>query len=99
MIHFVILNDLIFCTHNISRPLVYIYVVSTINLLDSNSRLIMVCDKSKEKNGCRERSGEALFIDDRDLGQMETRTLKVLSDEGISKVAKTSHGLKNRTKQ
>lgn len=47
--------------------------------------------KNKEKNGRRERKGEILFIDARELGHMETRTLKVLSDDDIKKVATTFH--------
>lgn len=47
--------------------------------------------KNKAKNGKRERSGEILFIDARNLGHMATRTLKEFSDEDIQKVATTYH--------
>jgi len=47
--------------------------------------------KSKAKNGRRERNGKVLFIDARNLGHMETRTLKVLSKEDIQKVSNTFH--------
>lgn len=39
----------------------------------------------------RNRIGETLFIDARGLGSMETRTLKVLTDEDIAKIADTYH--------
>src|SRR5699024_5255307 len=39
---------------------------------------------NKAKNGNRERSGEILFIDERDLGYMSTRTLKEIKDEDIT---------------
>ena len=45
---------------------------------------------SKNKN----RSGEILFIDARDMGELETRRHRVLSDEEISKIAKTYHDWK-----
>ena len=47
--------------------------------------------KNKAKNGKRERSGEILFIDARNLGHMATRTLKEFSQEDIAKVATTYH--------
>jgi type I restriction enzyme M protein len=39
----------------------------------------------------RDRRRETLFIDARSLGSMQTRTLKVLNDGDIAKVAKTYH--------
>ncbi|WP_246045554.1 type I restriction-modification system subunit M [Rubellimicrobium roseum] len=39
----------------------------------------------------RDRRGETLFIDARTLGSMETRTLKVLTEADIAKVADTYH--------
>lgn len=39
----------------------------------------------------RDRRGETLFIDARGLGAMETRTLKVLTDTDIARVANTYH--------
>ena len=39
----------------------------------------------------RDRRGETLFIDARNLGSMETRTLKVLTEDDIAKVAGTYH--------
>ena len=42
----------------------------------------------KTQNG-RDRRGETLFIDARELGTMETRVLKVFTDEDIAKVANT----------
>lgn len=47
--------------------------------------------KNKEENGKRERAGEILFIDARDLGYMSTRTLKEFADKDIAKVADTYH--------
>ena len=43
----------------------------------------------KTKNG-RDRRGETLFIDARQLGTMETRANKVLTDEDIAKIADTT---------
>lgn len=75
-------NDLVECIVTLPGQLFY-------------STQIPVClwllTKSKEKNGRRERKGEILFIDARELGHMETRTLKVLSKEDIQKVAGTFH--------
>ena len=42
----------------------------------------------KTMNG-RDRSGETLFIDARQLGTMETRVLKVFTDEDIAKIQET----------
>ena len=42
----------------------------------------------KTSNG-RDRRGETLFIDARQLGKMETRVLKVFTDEDIAKIAET----------
>lgn len=42
----------------------------------------------KTTNG-RDRSGETLFIDARQLGTMETRVLKVFTDEDIAKIQET----------
>ncbi len=47
--------------------------------------------KNKAKNGKRERDGEILFIDARNLGYMSTRTLKELANQDISKVSDTYH--------
>lgn len=44
--------------------------------------------KDKTMNG-RDRGGETLFIDARDLGTMETRVLKVFTDEDIAKIQET----------
>ena len=48
----------------------------------------------KTKNG-RDRRGETLFIDARKLGAMETRALKVLTDEDIAKIADTVQAWKS----
>ena len=40
----------------------------------------------KTKNG-RDRSGEVLFIDARQLGEMKTRVLRIFTDEDIAKLA------------
>lgn len=47
--------------------------------------------KNRHGNGHRPRQGELLFIDARQLGHMETRTLKVLSEDDITKIASTYH--------
>ena len=50
--------------------------------------------KNKKING-RDRSNETLFIDARDLGTMETRVFKILTDEDINKIAKTVSSWRN----
>jgi type I restriction enzyme M protein len=52
---------------------------------------------SKDRHGnChRTRKGEVLFIDARKLGQMESRRLRVLSDDDIAKIADTYHASRN----
>ena len=51
--------------------------------------------KDRHGNGHRVRKGEVLFIDARKLGKMETRRLRVLSDEDIAKIADTYHAWRN----
>lgn len=51
--------------------------------------------KARHGNGHRERRGEVLFIDARKLGSMETRRLRVLSDDDIAKIASTYHAWRN----
>jgi type I restriction enzyme M protein len=48
----------------------------------------------KTMNG-RDRRGETLFIDARQLGTMETRVLKVFTDEDIAKIQKTVQSWKS----
>ncbi len=45
--------------------------------------------KNKAANGHRDRRGETLFIDARNLGRLETRVHKVLDEEDVAKVANT----------
>lgn len=47
----------------------------------------------KTKNG-RDRRGETLFIDARQLGAMETRINRILTDEDIARIADTVHAWK-----
>ena len=47
--------------------------------------------KDRHGNGHRKRQGEVLFIDARKLGRMETRRLRVLTDEDIAKIAGAYH--------
>ena len=51
--------------------------------------------KDRHGNGHRERQGEVLFIDARKLGTMETRRLRVLSDDDIARIAGTYHSWRN----
>lgn len=51
--------------------------------------------KDRNGNGHRKRDGEVLFIDARRLGSMETRRLRVLSDDDIQKIAGTYHAWRN----
>ena len=52
--------------------------------------------KGRAGNGHRERRDEVLFIDARKLGTMESRRLRVLSDDDIQKIAGTYHAWRNR---
>lgn len=51
--------------------------------------------KGRDGNGHRARKGEVLFIDARKLGDMESRRLRVLSDDDIAKIADTYHEWRN----
>ena len=51
--------------------------------------------KARHGNGHRERRGEVLFIDARRLGTMESRRLRVLTDDDITKIADTYHAWRN----
>lgn len=51
--------------------------------------------KGRDGNGHRARKGEVLFIDARKLGTMESRRLRVLSDDDIAKIADTYHDWRN----
>ena len=51
--------------------------------------------KARHGNGHRERRGEVLFIDARKLGTMESRRLRVLTDDDIAKIAGTYHSWRN----
>jgi len=52
--------------------------------------------KGRHGNGHRERRGEVLFIDARSLGRMETRTLRVLDDADVERIAGTYHSWRSR---
>jgi type I restriction enzyme M protein len=51
--------------------------------------------KDRHGNGHRERRGEVLFVDARKLGAMQTRRLRVLTDEDVTKIASTYHAWRN----
>lgn len=51
--------------------------------------------KGRGGNGHRERRDEVLFIDARKLGTMESRRLRVLTDEDIAKIADPYHAWRN----
>ena len=51
--------------------------------------------KDRHGNGHRKRDGEVLFIDARKLGHMESRRLRVLDDQDITKIAGTYHSWRN----
>ena len=48
----------------------------------------------KARNGCRDRSGEVLFIDARNLGYMKDRVLRDFTPDDIRKIADTFHNWK-----
>ena len=51
--------------------------------------------KDRHGNGHRKRQGEVLFIDARKLGKMESRRLRVLTDEDIAKISNAYHAWRN----
>jgi type I restriction enzyme M protein len=51
--------------------------------------------KNRAGNGHRDRHGEVLFIDARKLGEMQTRTLRVLTDDNINQITSTYHNWRN----
>ncbi len=55
--------------------------------------------KNKAKNAKRERAGEILFIDAREIGYMSTRTLKEFKDEDIAQVADVYHAWRGTNDQ
>jgi type I restriction enzyme M protein len=52
--------------------------------------------KNRHGNGHRSRRGEVLFIDGRQLGRMETRTLRVLDAADVVRIAGTYHAWRSR---
>jgi type I restriction enzyme M protein len=52
--------------------------------------------KGRHGNGHRARAGEVLFIDARQLGHLETRRLRVLSDDDIARIADTYHSWRSK---
>ncbi len=86
----------------IRRKLVEADLVDCIVQMPTNLFLnttIPVClwfvSKERHGNGHRKREGEILFIDARQLGTLETRRLRVLSDEDITMIADTYHAWRN----
>jgi len=51
--------------------------------------------KDRHGNGHRERRNEVLFIDARKLGTLESRRLRVLTDDDIAKIAGAYHAWRN----
>ncbi len=51
--------------------------------------------KDRHGNGHRKRQGEVLFIDARKLGTMESRRLRVLTDDDVSKISDSYHAWRN----
>lgn len=52
--------------------------------------------KGRSGNGHRERRDEVLFINARNLGDMESRRLRILTDDDIEKIAGTYHAWRNQ---
>ena len=51
--------------------------------------------KDRHGNGHRQRRGEVLFIDASNLGTMESRRLRVLTDDDVDKIAGVYHSWRN----
>lgn len=77
----------------VEADLVDCMVAMPAQLFDSTQ--IPVClwflARNRSDSGFRDRRGEVLFIDARELGTMESRTLRVLTDEDIARIADTYH--------
>jgi type I restriction enzyme M protein len=52
--------------------------------------------KDRAGNGHRDRRGEVLFIDARQLGHMETRTLRNLTDDDTARITGAYHAWRNK---
>lgn len=86
-------NDLVECIVSLPGQLFYttqIPVCLWFLTKDKSAR------SSKTGRGMRDRRGDVLFIDARNLGHMATRTTKVFSDEDIAAVADTYHGWRGK---
>ncbi|MBF2755893.1 MAG: type I restriction-modification system subunit M [Gammaproteobacteria bacterium AqS3] len=57
---------------------------------------LWILAKDKTANGHRDRRGEILFIDARDLGYMADRVRREFSDKDIAKIADTYHHWRNK---
>jgi type I restriction enzyme M protein len=53
--------------------------------------------KNRAGNSHRDRRGEVLFIDARKVGEMQTRTLRVLTDYNIDQIAGTYHNWRSKS--
>lgn len=51
--------------------------------------------KNRSGAGYRDRQGEVLFIDARKLGEMQSRTLRVLTDDNLAQIESTYHNWRN----
>jgi len=56
-----------------------------------NSVCLWILSKNRSGNGHRARSGEILFIDASKLGHLESRRLRVLSDDDVATIAGAYH--------
>jgi type I restriction enzyme M protein len=53
--------------------------------------------KNRHGNGHRQRTGEVLFIDARNMGALESRRLRVLSDVEIDRIASAYHSWRSKS--
>lgn len=82
-------NDLVDCMVALPGQLFYTTGISVCLWFISKDKKAESAD-SKER-GLRNRSGETLFIDARDLGHMISRVHRALSDDDIKKITDTYH--------
>ncbi|MBE62095.1 MAG: DNA methyltransferase [Flammeovirgaceae bacterium] len=82
-------NDLVDCMIALPGQLFYTTQIPVCLWFMTKSK------KEDKEHGYRNREGETLFIDAREMGTMIDRTQKELTDEDLAKIAQTYHAWRN----
>ncbi len=85
-------NDLVDCMIALPGQLFYTTPIPVCLWFIAKSK------KEDSKQGFRNRQGETLFIDARNMGQMTDRTHKALTDDDIAEICKTYHSWRGEEK-